>query len=216
MGIHQPTPAVFAFREPGPRSSPQQGASGFGFPGNIAEASAGQVQVEGQGHQISDQQTGAVASDSRTEPGSISFKAPGLPVDTAPSVTGPASTSQGAFTSEEQLMHYEWTRVASFALFPLGCGMSTTRLAREGWYYLGSGEGDLTKCFSCGVVHQGWQRGEDPRAYHNPNCRLVNSVNCSTNVVKYMYRYRISNEFSFQTMYYETSCMFYIPESLAR
>ena len=73
--------------------------------------------------------------------------------------------------NEEQLMHYQWTRVTSFALFPLACGMSTTRLAREGWYYLGSGEGDLTKCFSCGVVHQGWQRGEDPRAYHNPNCR---------------------------------------------
>ena len=76
--------------------------------------------------------------------------------------------------NEEQLMHYQWTRVTSFALFPLGCGMSTTRLAREGWYYVGSGVGDLTKCFSCGVIHQGWQRGEDPRAYHNPNCRCVN------------------------------------------
>ena len=28
--------------------------------------------------------------------------------------------------------------------------------------------------------------------------------------------YRISNEFSFHTMYYETSCVFYIPEPLAR
>ena len=28
-------------------------------------------------------------------------------------------------------------------------------------------------------------------------------------------KYRISNEFSFQTMYYETSCVFYIPEPLA-
>ena len=29
-------------------------------------------------------------------------------------------------------------------------------------------------------------------------------------------KYRISNEFSFHTMYYETSCVFYIPEPLAR
>ena len=31
-----------------------------------------------------------------------------------------------------------------------------------------------------------------------------------------LYKYRISNEFSFHTMYYETSCVFYIPEPLAR
>ena len=31
-----------------------------------------------------------------------------------------------------------------------------------------------------------------------------------------MAKYRISNEFSFHTMYYETSCAFYIPEPLAR
>ena len=30
------------------------------------------------------------------------------------------------------------------------------------------------------------------------------------------YKYRISNEFSFHTMYYETSCVFYTPEPLAR
>ena len=29
-------------------------------------------------------------------------------------------------------------------------------------------------------------------------------------------KYRISNEFSFHTMYYEASCVFYIPEPLAR
>ena len=29
-------------------------------------------------------------------------------------------------------------------------------------------------------------------------------------------KYRISNEFSFHTMYYKTSCVFYIPEPLAR
>ena len=28
-------------------------------------------------------------------------------------------------------------------------------------------------------------------------------------------KYRILNEFSFHTMYYETSCVFYIPEPLA-
>ena len=97
MGVHQPTPAVFAFGEPGPRSGPHQGASGFGVPGNIAQAPAGQgqgQQVEGQGHQISDQQTGAVASDPRTEQGSIGSEAPQLPVNMAPSLTGPASTSQ--------------------------------------------------------------------------------------------------------------------------
>ena len=31
-----------------------------------------------------------------------------------------------------------------------------------------------------------------------------------------LHKYRISNEFSFHTMYYETSCVFYIPEPLAR
>ena len=37
---------------------------------------------------------------------------------------------------------------------------------------------------------------------------LLNSTKCTL--------YRISNEFSFHTMYYETSCAFYIPEPLAR
>ena len=34
--------------------------------------------------------------------------------------------------------------------------------------------------------------------------------------IETLYRYRILNEFSFHTMYYETSCVFYIPEPLAR
>ena len=33
---------------------------------------------------------------------------------------------------------------------------------------------------------------------------------------KSTHKYKISNEFSFHTMYYETSCVFYIPEPLAR
>ena len=35
-------------------------------------------------------------------------------------------------------------------------------------------------------------------------------------VLQVLYTYRISNEFSFHTIYYETSCVFYIHEPLAR
>ena len=58
-------------------------------------------------------------------------------------------------------------------------------------------------------------------------CRLEsfdeNTYNISTHLKvslnllqRIYYKYRISNEFSFHTMYYETSCVFYIPEPLAR
>ena len=57
---------------------------------------------------------------------------------------------------------------------------------------------------------------------HVPVC--MNFIRIPTDINIYLgwcrwcpgYLYRISNEFSFHTMYYETSCVFYIPEPLAR
>ena len=46
---------------------------------------------------------------------------------------------------------------------------------------------------------------------------LAGAAKIAQKVIKYTHNlYRISNEFSFHTMYYETSCVFYIPEPLAR
>ena len=53
--------------------------------------------------------------------------------------------------------------------------------------------------------------------YHTKFCpiKYYFMYSCLLHSIVY-YIYRISNEFSFHTMYYETSCVFYIPEPLAR
>lgn len=68
----------------------------------------------------------------------------------------------------------EGVRLATFKNFPTTILVSALRLAQAGFYY--TGERDITKCFSCGVTHQGWQLGDRPSLVHAriaPSCPLV-------------------------------------------
>jgi hypothetical protein len=97
----------------------------------------------------------------------------------APEMDGPSLTStetlSSLFTSlslssveEDETFRYEWIRLKTFTEWPLDSLFSTV-LARAGWVSLG--EGDRARCYSCHVVHEGWRPGDNPRHYHDHNCR---------------------------------------------
>nr|XP_022287983.1 uncharacterized protein LOC111100411 [Crassostrea virginica]XP_022287984.1 uncharacterized protein LOC111100411 [Crassostrea virginica] len=69
---------------------------------------------------------------------------------------------------EDESFCYEWIRLKTFTEWPLNSIFSTT-LARNGWVALG--QGDKARCYSCHVVHEGWNVGDSPEKYHRPNCR---------------------------------------------
>ena len=80
------------------------------------------------------------------------------------------------------------------------------------WYV---GEGGH-KCFTkitCSYIHVHVSLCKSCHGFSNEAICLRNLVRC--NILVMLYTYRISNEFSFHTTYYETSCVFYIPEHLA-
>ncbi|XP_062599305.1 uncharacterized protein LOC134260773 isoform X3 [Saccostrea cucullata] len=72
---------------------------------------------------------------------------------------------------------HEWSRLASFHDF-VSQDVHATVLARHGWY--STGNESTTACFSCHIVRQGWIRGDDPRDFHDPNCRFIS--NSSNNI----------------------------------
>nr|XP_022287932.1 uncharacterized protein LOC111100402 [Crassostrea virginica]XP_022287934.1 uncharacterized protein LOC111100402 [Crassostrea virginica]XP_022287935.1 uncharacterized protein LOC111100402 [Crassostrea virginica] len=71
---------------------------------------------------------------------------------------------------EDESFSYEWIRLKTFTEWPLMSIFSTT-LARNGWVALG--QGDKARCYSCHVVHEGWNVGDSPEKYHGPNCRFM-------------------------------------------
>ena len=73
---------------------------------------------------------------------------------------------------ENEQFSKEWIRLKTFTEWPLNSIFSTT-LARNGWVALG--QGDKARCYSCHVVHEGWNVGDSPEKYHRPNCRYVYS-----------------------------------------
>ncbi|XP_069468768.1 E3 ubiquitin-protein ligase XIAP isoform X2 [Ambystoma mexicanum] len=76
----------------------------------------------------------------------------------------------------DQLFSEESYRNKTFANFPGSCPVSSTTLARAGFYY--TGDGDTVKCFSCHLTVQGWQYGESAIGKHrklSPNCTFINS-----------------------------------------
>ncbi|XP_062599307.1 uncharacterized protein LOC134260774 [Saccostrea cucullata] len=64
----------------------------------------------------------------------------------------------------------ELTRLSTFRTFP-NATISAIRLAQHGWLY--TGENDMTECFSCHSLHYNWQEKENPRLFHNRNCRFI-------------------------------------------
>jgi len=68
----------------------------------------------------------------------------------------------------------ELTRLASYVNWPAAAAVWPSALSRHGFAYEGSG--DATRCVSCGVVVDNWQRGDQPRHVHrtrSPTCPFV-------------------------------------------
>ncbi|XP_067676812.1 baculoviral IAP repeat-containing protein 3-like [Haliotis asinina] len=71
---------------------------------------------------------------------------------------------------EEEEMRYEGLRLRSF--HGVDMNVSYLRLAAAGFY--ATKNGDETKCFSCGIRHKNWQRGDNPFVVHtrrSPTCK---------------------------------------------
>ncbi|KAK6166638.1 hypothetical protein SNE40_023285 [Patella caerulea] len=81
-------------------------------------------------------------------------------------------------------MKYEWMRLGSFKSFPRQSEGRPIKLAKAGFIFTGTREGDDTvTCFMCGVTKNSWLKYENPLQIHkdlNPRCNFIN--NTSTNV----------------------------------
>ncbi|KAK6166640.1 hypothetical protein SNE40_023286 [Patella caerulea] len=81
-------------------------------------------------------------------------------------------------------MKYEWMRLSSFKYFPRQSEGRPIILAKAGFIFTGTREGDDTvTCFMCGVTKNNWLKYENPLQIHkdlNPRCNFLN--NTSTNV----------------------------------
>lgn len=68
-------------------------------------------------------------------------------------------------------------RLHSFQAWRYSDVVSSFRLASAGFYYLGTGL--QTRCFSCGLIHDRWRRGDIPVDVHrrrNPRCEFLRSL----------------------------------------
>ncbi|KAL3881986.1 hypothetical protein ACJMK2_028368, partial [Sinanodonta woodiana] len=77
--------------------------------------------------------------------------------------------------SLQECMSVEWMRYQSFQNYPISAHSSTSRLARDGFYY--TGQGTQIRCFSCGIAHSDWNGTDNPREVHqrlSPNCPFIN------------------------------------------
>ncbi|OXB57869.1 hypothetical protein ASZ78_016443 [Callipepla squamata] len=71
----------------------------------------------------------------------------------------------------------ELYRMSTFSTFPVNVPVSERRLARAGFYY--TGVQDKVKCFSCGLVLDNWQPGDNAMEKHKqvyPSCSFVQNM----------------------------------------
>ncbi|KAL3881983.1 hypothetical protein ACJMK2_028365 [Sinanodonta woodiana] len=86
-----------------------------------------------------------------------------------------ASLGSNSPPSLQECMSVEWMRYQSFQNYPISAHGSTSRLARDGFYY--TGQGTQARCFSCGIAHSDWNGTDNPREVHqrlSPNCPFLN------------------------------------------
>ncbi|XP_050418714.2 baculoviral IAP repeat-containing protein 3 [Patella vulgata] len=76
-------------------------------------------------------------------------------------------------------MKYEWMRLGSFKSCPRQSEGRPIKLAKAGFVFTGTREGDDTvTCFTCGVTKNNWLKYEDPLQVHkdlNPRCHFINN-----------------------------------------
>ena len=85
---------------------------------------------------------------------------------------GVLNTEATVYPAFESLLN----RLSSLSDFSPGINISLSRLASAGFYKPNNGENKTTKCYSCGVVYDKWESGDDPMSVHrmlNPSCPFV-------------------------------------------
>lgn len=78
-------------------------------------------------------------------------------------------------TESEDHMRSEWLRVTTFQTFPSDVGISSVKLAKNGFYYLGQNK--ETKCHFCSKTYNEWTSTSDIEAIHrqiSPDCPFIN------------------------------------------
>ncbi|KAK6172084.1 hypothetical protein SNE40_018042 [Patella caerulea] len=77
-------------------------------------------------------------------------------------------------------MKCEWMRLGSFKSFPRQSEGKPIKLAKAGFVFTGTREGDDTvACFTCGVTKNNWLKYDDPFQIHkdlNPRCHFINDT----------------------------------------
>lgn len=78
-------------------------------------------------------------------------------------------------TESEDHMRSEWLRVTTFQTFPSDVGISSVKLAKNGFYY--TGQNKETKCHFCSKTYNEWTSTSDIEAIHrqiSPDCPFIN------------------------------------------
>lgn len=78
-------------------------------------------------------------------------------------------------TESEDHMRTEWLRVTTFQTFPSDVGISSVKLAKNGFYY--TGQNKETKCHFCSQTYNDWTSTSDIEAIHrqiSPDCPFIN------------------------------------------
>ena len=83
------------------------------------------------------------------------------------------------FSSPEYCFYEE--RLSTFVCWPLQISPNKFELAECGFYY--TGQGDVVKCFSCGIKVCQWLVTDDARKEHlkySPNCIFLKMIGASS------------------------------------
>ncbi|XP_032878241.1 baculoviral IAP repeat-containing protein 3-like [Amblyraja radiata] len=98
----------------------------------------------------------------------------------------------------------ELYRISTFAKFPASVLISERNLARAGFYYTNTG--DKVCCFSCGVMVEDWQLGDNAVERHkrsNPDCSFINSLRLGIDCPSSRSRFPLSSGSFTHTSFYE-------------
>lgn len=98
----------------------------------------------------------------------------------------------------------ELYRISTFAKFPASVLISERNLARAGFYYTNTG--DKVCCFSCGVIVEDWQLGDNAVERHkrsNPDCSFINSLRLGIDCPSSRSRFPLSSGSFTHTSFYE-------------
>ncbi|XP_059820694.1 baculoviral IAP repeat-containing protein 2 [Hypanus sabinus] len=110
----------------------------------------------------------------------------------------------------DQELQYDFSselyRISTFAKFPPNALISERSLARAGFYY--TNIGDKVQCFSCTVIVENWQPGDNPVERHkkaNPNCSFINNLRSGIDCSSSRSQFSLSGGSFFHSSYYENA-----------